>query len=96
MEPTIYTPLKVNNEIELCEIDDLDCKQQIEREFLKNHISYFVRWPKTSIFSHKKNLCILCVNENSQEPAEAIVRNICDESGYRVKFLLRKSNNEYL
>ena len=31
MDKPIYTPLKVNNEIELCEISDLDCKQMIEK-----------------------------------------------------------------
>ena len=30
MQP-LYTTLKVNNEIELCEVSDPDCKQLIER-----------------------------------------------------------------
>ena len=39
MQP-LYTTLKVNNEIELCEVSDPDCKQLIERALLKNRISY--------------------------------------------------------
>ena len=34
MQP-LYTTLKVNNEIELCEVSDPDCKQLIERVLLK-------------------------------------------------------------
>ena len=53
MQP-LYTTLKVNNEIELCEVSDPDCKQLIERALLKNRISYYIRWPKASLFSRKK------------------------------------------
>ena len=53
MQP-LYTTLKVNNEIELCEVSDPDCKQLIERALLKNRISYYIRWPKASFFSRKK------------------------------------------
>ena len=95
MQP-LYTALKVNNEIELCEVSDLECKQLIERELLNNRISYYIRWMKPSIFSRRKNVCIICINENAKEAAEEIVRSICDDAGYNVKFLLRKSNNDYL
>lgn len=94
MQP-LYTNLKVNNEIELCEVVDEECKRLIERALLQNRISYYIRWTKAPLFS-KKQHCIICVNENSQEDAEQIVRTICDESGFQVKFLLRHSNNSYL
>ncbi len=54
MEPMIYTPLKVNNEIELCEVSDMDCKHLIERVLLKNRISYFVKWNKSGLFSRRR------------------------------------------
>ena len=57
MQP-LYTTLKVNNEIELCEVSDPDCKQLIERALLKNRISYYIRWPKSSFFNRKKDSCI--------------------------------------
>mgnify|MGYP006916180329 CR=1 FL=1 len=94
MQP-IYTSLKVNNEIELCEVADDDCKKLIEKALLKNRISYYVRWTKASFFSKRQN-CIICVNDNSKEAAEELVRSICDEAGYRVKFLLRAASNNYL
>lgn len=95
MQP-LYTALKVNNEIELCEVNDLDCKKLIERELLKNRISYYIRWPRASFLSRKRNLCIICVHDDVKEDAEDIVRAVCDESGYKVRFLFKKSPNNYL
>ena len=84
MQP-LYTTLKVNNEIELCEVSDPDCKQLIERAL-----------PKASFFSRKKDACIICINDNVKDAAEEIVRGICDESGYNVRFILKRSSNNYL
>jgi len=95
MQP-LYTAVKVNNEIELCEVSDIDCRKRIERELLKNRISYYIRWPKVSFLSRKKDTCILCINDNVKEDAESIVRAICDETGYHVKFIMRRSQNNYL
>ena len=92
----LYTTLKVNNEIELCEVSDPDCKQLIERALLKNRISYYIRWPKSSLFNRKKEACIICINDNVRDAAEEIVRGICDESGYNVRFILKHSTNNYL
>ena len=38
MQP-LYTALKVNNEIEFCEVENPDCKREIERGLLENRIS---------------------------------------------------------
>lgn len=94
MQP-LYTTCKVNNEIELCEIAHEECKKAIERALLQNRISYYIRWTKPSLFS-KRQHCIICVNDNSKEEAEELVRSICEESGYPVRFLLRHSANNYL
>ena len=95
MQP-LYTAVKVNNEIELCEVDHPDCKKEIERELLKNRISYYIRWPKASIFSRKKDSCIICINDSSKEEAEEVVRSICETGGYEVRFLMKCSVNHYL
>lgn len=88
---------KISNEYELCEINDLECKNIIEKEFLKNRISYFIRWTKAGLFSvGRKNHCVFCVNDNSLAQAEEIVRDISDQFGYNVKFLMKRSNNRYL
>ena len=39
MEQPLYTSLKVNNEIELCEITDPECKRLIEKALLSKRIS---------------------------------------------------------
>ena len=96
MNQPIFTTLKVHNEIELCEISDLECKRLIEQALLKERISFYIRWLKPSLFHRKAPGCIFCVNENVMETAEDIVRAICDEGGYPVKFLLRKTQNEFL
>lgn len=92
---TLYTQVKVNNEIELCEVSNLECKQLIERELLRSRISYYIRWPKASLFSRKKDTCVICVNDSAKDEAEAVVRAICDESGYNVKFLMKKTAVTY-
>lgn len=96
MEQPLYTAVKVNNEIELCEIVNPECKQLIERALLRERISYYIRWPKSSFFHRSKNSCIICINDNSKEIAENVVRSVCDEMGYSVKFLMKKTQNEYL
>lgn len=94
MQP-LYTALKVNNEIELCEVSNPECKKQIEHELLQNRISYYIYWPKPSLFDRKKDTCIICINENFKDHAESIVRSICDESGFNVRFILKKTQNNY-
>lgn len=95
MQP-LFTTVKVNNEIELCEISDLDCKQLIERELLKDRISYYIRWPKSTLFHKNKNTCVICVNENVKDAAEEVVRSICEEKGYNVKFIMKRTQKQYL
>ncbi|MCQ2540245.1 MAG: hypothetical protein MJ114_07350 [Acetatifactor sp.] len=87
--------LSMNNEIELCEVRDPECKQMIERMLLKNRISYFIRFTKSGIFPFRKKACVICVNENVMDAAEDVVRDICDEYGFAVKFLLKRSSNQY-
>lgn len=96
MEQPLYTTVKVNNEIELCEISNPECKHLIEKALLRERISYYIRWLKPSIFRRNKCSCIICVNDNSKEAAEAVVRSVCDETGYPVKFLMRRAQNQYL
>lgn len=39
---TIYTKVKVHNEVELCETSDMDVKSRIEKTLLENRISYYI------------------------------------------------------
>ena len=96
MEQPLYTSVKVNNEIELCEVTEPECKQLIEKALLSERISYFIRWARPSFFQKNKTSCIICINDNSKDIAENVVRSVCDEKGYHVKFLMRKSQNQFL
>jgi hypothetical protein len=93
---TVYTSLKVNNEYELCEVYSQECKDLVEKGLLKDRISYFMRYPKVGIFSRHKYICVFCVNESSIARAEEIVNQVCADGGYEVKFLVRKSQMNYL
>lgn len=93
---TIYTQLKVNNEIEVCETTDMELKQLIERELLKNRISYFIRWQKPSLFGRRKTTCVFCVNENVKDKVEEIISGMGSFDESKVKLVCRKSNNAFL
>ncbi len=95
MQP-LYTTLKVNNEIELCEVFDPECKAMIERTLLQKRISYFIYWTKPSFFHRSKRSCVFCINDSAKEEAETVIRSICDEAGYHVKFLMKKASNDFL
>lgn len=93
---TLYTALKVNNEMELCEIADAETKQQIEKALLQRRISYFIKWPKNKLFSRHKILCIICVNENSKDDAEAAIKELGHDVTDNIRFIMRKTDNDYL
>lgn len=92
---TAYSKLTVNNEIELCEIEDGECRKIVEKSLLQNRISYFLRWPKKKLFS-RKNMCIVCVHDDVKEKATEIINEICEAQGYEVIFLLKRPKNVYL
>lgn len=95
MEQTLYSSLKVNNEIELCEVSDMNCKQLIERELLKNRISYFVKWHKASLLRRKPVTCVFCINDNDKELAENSIRALGKEVESKVEFLMSKTYNDF-
>ena len=87
MEQPIYSTLKVNNEIELCKVTDMNCKHMIERVLLKNRISYFVQWHKANILRRKPETCVFCINDNDKELAENAIRALGKEIENKVTFL---------
>ncbi len=95
MEHNVFTSLKVNNEIELCKVIDMEFKQLIERELLKNRISYFVKWTKSGLLRRKPEICIFCINENDKELAENLIRELDKNASNKVEFIIAKANNDY-
>lgn len=96
MQQTIYTRLKVNNEIELCETSDLDMKQKIEKVLLHHRISYYVKWVKPGFFTTKRNVCIFCVNDNFRDESETAIKALGKDVDSKVKFIMRKVSKDYL
>lgn len=90
---TIYTKVKVHNEVELCETSDMDVKSRIEKTLLENRISYYIKWYKQGFFWNSKNVCVFCVNENSKDEAEELINGFAGENGDKIRFLMNKSKD---
>lgn len=82
---------KVNNEIELCKVNDKNVKTAIERALLGERISYFIKWEKPGFFSSdRKDSCIFCVNEWQAEAAEKAISDLGDEMESKIKYIMKK------
>ena len=57
---------KVNNEIELCKVNDKAAKTAIERALLGERISYFIKWEKPGFFLLKKRTAAFSVSMNGR------------------------------
>lgn len=90
---TIYTKVKVHNEVELCETADMDVKSRIEKTLLENRISYYIKWYKQGFFWNSKNVCVFCVNENSKDEAEELINGLAGKHGDKIRFLMSKSKD---
>ncbi len=90
---TIYTKVKVHNEVELCETADMDVKSRIEKTLLENRISYYIKWYKQGFFWNSKNVCVFCVNENSKDEAEELINGLAKNEEDKIRFLMSKSKD---
>ncbi|MDD3369918.1 MAG: hypothetical protein PHP50_13740 [Lachnospiraceae bacterium] len=90
-----YAKTKVYNEIELCELQDISCKDPMEKQLLKNRISYFIRWTKPRLLGPKEEKCIFCVNDWQKEQAEQVIREMDDFDEKRIKFVRRRIDKVY-
>ena len=73
-----YNKSYYHNEIELVRVDSTELKNKIEKAFLRNRISYFIRWDKESFLQKmfgKKNSeqCKICINDWDKELALEIL-----------------------
>ena len=96
---TAYQKEKVNNEVEWCQVYDLDLKDKIEKVLLKNRVSYCILWEKPKLFSSdKRERYIFCVNALQKDTADAAISQVGDpeELKGRVIFLNRKVEKTYM
>ena len=96
MEPTIYTPLKVNNEIELCKVYNRRAKEHLESYLLGHGVSYYIKWPKRGFFSRRDESCIFCINNSSKDAVSQAILEMPEEIRNEIDMLLTPSHNDYL
>ena len=83
METQIGTGKMVNREVDFCKAYSIEAKEQLEKLFLKNRISYFIEWQDRSLFSRLfeknekgKNVFTIRINEADVEKATQLVSDI--------------------
>jgi len=96
---TAYQKEKVNNEVEWCQVFDLDMKSKIEKVLLKNRVSYCILWEKPKFFaSDKREKYIFCVNALQKDVADNAINELGDleELKGKIKFLNRKVDKSFV
>lgn len=99
MMETAYQKEKVNNEVEWCQVYDLDIKAQIEKALLKHRVSYCILFEKPRLFSSdKREKFIFCVNLLQKDTADNALADLGDmeELKGKIVFLNRKVDKSYV
>ena len=93
---TAYQKVKVNNELEWCQVKDLESKEKIEKVLLKYRVSYFVKWEKPRFFSNDTfGSCLFCVNQLHKESAEDALQELGEEIKEKIRFINRKVDKTF-
>lgn len=93
---TAYQKVKVHNELEWCQVTDIETKEKIEKVLLKNRVSYFVKWEKPKLFSNEKfGTCTFCVNQLQKETADEALQELGEDVRDRIKFVNRKVDKTF-
>ena len=88
---TAYQKVKVHNELEWCQVMDMETKEKIEKLLLKNRVSYYVKWEKPKLFSNDKfGSCTFCVNLLQKEAAEEAIEEFLVDGQGKVRFVNRR------
>lgn len=93
-----YNKSYYHNEIELVRVDSTELKNKIEKAFLRNRISYFIRWDKVSIWQRvfgKRNAeqCKICINDWDKEIALEILKEFEREIASQGELLLKRTES---
>lgn len=82
-----YTRVRVNNEIELCEVYERKVKDRIEKAFVKNGVSFFIKWKRERNVQGGTGKYIVCVNQHQKQCAEAAIHGILEDVNENVTFV---------
>lgn len=96
-----YNKAYYHNEIELVRVNSTELKNKIERAFLRNRISYFIRWDKVTVWQRlfgKKNSeqCKICINDWDRELALEILKGLETDIEKQGELLLHKRTESTL
>ncbi len=85
-----------HNEIELIRIEDPSLKNKIEKVFLRNRISYFIRWDRPTFFQklmgkREGHSCKICINEWDKEKALELIGEFDTAIVGRGEILLKRT-----
>ncbi len=101
----MMTRVKVNNEIDLCEILPKKLKQaeeirhRIEAELQRARVSYFLRWQEPGFFARlffkERPKLVFCINSAQLDDAMEVLDelNLTDQE---VRLIKEKSKNKYV
>lgn len=84
MTTLIFDEQTYNREVSFCKVYSLESKEKLEKMFLKNRISYFIKWQDQSFLkrlfgsdrSQEKTVYTICINEADVERAKELVQGI--------------------
>ena len=93
-----YNKSYYHNEIELVRVDSAELKSKIEKAFLRNRISYFIRWDKVSIWQRilgKRNgeQCKISINDWDKEVALEILKEFESAIASQGELLLKRTES---
>ncbi len=80
-----YTHVKVNNEIELCEVYDKETKEKVKKAFFGAGISFFIKFKKAA--PGREGRFIICVNGSQRGAAKTAILRKIPEAGGCVSFI---------
>lgn len=91
-----YNRGKVDNEIDLCAVMNQETKSVLEKAFLADRVSFFVRWETpglfAKLFSGAKQKIVFCVNSEQLIIAEEVLEKL-DLKDSEIEIIKKKSKN---
>ena len=93
-----YDKAYYHNEIELVKVNSTELKNKIEKVFLRNRISYFIRWDKVTFWQKltgKRNSeqCKICINDWDREVALEILKSLEPDIAKQGEMLLKRTES---
>jgi len=81
-----FTHMRVNNEIELCELYEREIKDKVEKAFVRNGVSFFIKWKRERNGQKENSKYIIFVNQHQRQKAEAVIHAVLEDVNDNVVF----------